>query len=86
LNDLSVGGASGAINQVLGTKGEEGRIKFKVHAAGHDEVLDLKVALRSVAPSESGDTFKHGIEFLDVSVHDRLILSAFVHQTVAEGE
>lgn len=86
LTDMSMGGSSGTIKQVLGQKGEEGQIKFKVHAAGQDEYLNLKMALRSVAPSENGDGFKHGFEFLDVSIHDRLILSAFVHQTLAEGE
>lgn len=86
LNDLSMGGTSGTLKQVLGQKGEEGLIKFKVQAAGQDEYLSLKTALRSVAPSENGDGFKHGFEFLDVSIHDRLILSAFVHQTLAEGE
>lgn len=86
LTDLSMGGTSGTIKQVLGKKGEEGLIKFKVQAAGQDEYLNLKMILRSVAPSENGDGFKHGFEFLDVSIHDRLILSAFVHQTLAEGE
>ncbi len=86
LTDLSMGGASGTIKQILGTKGEEGQIKFKVHAAGQDEFLSLKMVLRSVAPSENGDGIKHGFEFMDVSIHDRLILSAFVHQTLAEGE
>jgi c-di-GMP-binding flagellar brake protein YcgR len=86
LTDLSMGGASGTIKQTLGQKGEEGQIKFKVHAAGQDEYLNLKMALRSIAPSENGDGYKHGFEFLDVSIHDRLILSAFVHQILAEGE
>lgn len=86
LTDLSVGGSSGTIKQELGKKGEEGQIKFKVHAAGQDEFLNLKIALRSVAPSENGDGFKHGFEFLEVSIHNRLILSAFVHQTLAEGD
>lgn len=86
LTDLSMGGTSGTMKAALGQKGEEGQIKFKVHAAGQDEFLNLKTALRSVAPSENGDGFKHGFEFLDVSIHDRLILSAFVHQTLAEGE
>lgn len=85
LVDLSTGGASGVIKQVLGGKGEEGFVKFKVHAAGQDEYLSLKAILRSVAPSENGDGFKHGFEFVDVSIHDKLILSAFVHQTLAEG-
>ncbi len=86
LTDLSMGGASGTARQVLGKKGEEGQIKFKVHAAGQDEYLNLKTVLRSIAPSESGDGYRHGFEFLDVAIHERLILSAFVHQTLAEGE
>lgn len=86
LTDLSMGGASGTLKQTLGQKGEEGQIKFKVHAAGQDEYLNLKMTLRSVAPSENGDGYRHGFEFLDVSIHDRLILSAFVHQILAEGE
>jgi len=85
LTDLSMGGASGTIKQALGKKGAEGLIKFKVHAAGQDEYLSLRMALRSIAPAENGEGFKHGFEFLDVSIHDRLILSAFVHQTLAEG-
>ena len=85
LTDLSMGGASGTLKQVLGQKGEEGQIKFKVHAAGQDEFLNLKTVLRSVAPSEGGDGYKHGFEFLDVPIHDRLILSAFVHQILADG-
>jgi c-di-GMP-binding flagellar brake protein YcgR len=86
LTDLSMGGASGTLKQTLGQKGEHGQIKFKVHAAEQDEYLNLKMVLRSVAPSENGDGYKHGFEFLDVSIHDRLILSAFVHQILAERE
>ncbi|HZW20439.1 flagellar brake protein [Noviherbaspirillum sp.] len=86
LTDLSMGGASGTLKQILGQKGEEGQIKFKVHAAGQDEFLNLRTALRSVAPAEGGDGYKHGFEFLDVSIHDRLILSAYVHQILAEGD
>jgi len=86
LTDLSMGGASGTARQVLGKKGEAGQIKFKVNAAGQDEYLNLKTVLRSIAPSENGDGYRHGFEFLDVGIHERLILSAFVHQTLAEGE
>lgn len=86
LIDLSMGGASGTIKQVLGEKGEEGQIKFKVHAAGQDEYLNLRMVLRSVAPNENGDGYRHGFEFLDVPIHARLILSAYVHQLLAEGQ
>lgn len=85
LSDLSMGGASGNGKQALGQKGEEGLLKFKVHAAGQDEYLVLKTVLRSVTPSENGDGYRHGFEFVDVSIHDRLILSAYVHQILAEG-
>lgn len=86
LVDLSLGGASGNLKQALGEPGQEGRIKFKVQAAGQDEYLDLQMVLRSVAPNETGDGFRHGFEFIDVAMHARLILSAFVHQILAEGE
>jgi c-di-GMP-binding flagellar brake protein YcgR len=86
LTDMSIGGASGIAKQALGVKGEEGLIKFKVHAAGQDEFLSLKTVLRSVAQAETGEGFRHGFEFVDLSIHDRLILSAYVHQTLAEGE
>lgn len=86
LNDLSVGGTSGTSKQVLGNKGEEGQISFKVRAADQDESLSLKVVLRSVAPADNGEGVKHGFEFLDVPTQTRLILSAFVHQTLAEGQ
>jgi c-di-GMP-binding flagellar brake protein YcgR len=85
LTDMSIGGTSGIIKQALGSKGDEGLIKFKVHAAGQDEYLSLKTVLRSITPAENGDGYRHGFEFLDISMHDRLILSAFVHQTLAEG-
>lgn len=86
LTDMSIGGTSGIAKQALGIKGEEGMIKFKVHAAGQDEFLSLKTILRSVAQAETGEGFRHGFEFVDLSIHDRLILSAYVHQTLAEGE
>lgn len=86
LTDLSIGGASGTLKEVIGAKGVEGRIKFTVHSSGHEEQLNLKAVLRSVAAADNGEGFKHGFEFLDISLHDRLILSAFVHQTIAEGD
>lgn len=85
LTDLSVGGASAMVQHPAGAKGDEGKISFKVNAAGQEETLTLKLVVRSVTPAENGEGFKHGFEFLDVPVHDRLILSAYVHQILAEG-
>jgi len=86
LTDLSMGGASVSAPAVLGEKGAEGYIKFKINAAGQHEYLSLRANLRSIAPTEQGDGYRHGFEFLDVPMHARLILSAYVHQILAEGE
>ncbi|MEO8598471.1 MAG: flagellar brake protein [bacterium] len=84
LTDLSVGGASGTSRQPIGLKDAAGRIAFKVHAAGQDALLSLKIVLRSVAQSESGEAYNHGFEFVDLTPNERLILTAFVHQTLAD--
>lgn len=84
LSDLSMGGSSGIIKKPLGQKNDTGIIKFKVNAAGNDEYLTLNIILRSVTPTENTDEFRHGFEFIDVPTQSKLILSAFVHQTLAE--
>ncbi|MFZ6686688.1 flagellar brake protein [Undibacterium sp. SXout11W] len=84
LGDLSMGGTSGIIKRQLGKKGDTGIIKFKVNAAGTDEYLTLKTILRSIAPTENSTEFRHGFEFIEVTPQAKLILSAFVHQTLAE--
>lgn len=85
LIDLSVGGTSAIVKEPLGIKGEEGRLKFKVHVAEVDAYLNLPVVLRSVSKLDSGDAYRHGFEFVDVPDTERLALSAFVHQTLAEN-
>lgn len=85
MTDLSVGGASATAKEPLGAKGEVGRVKFKLQAVGQDEFLNLQAILRWVGPAETGPGFKHGFEFVDVAMHDRLILSAFVHQTLVDA-
>lgn len=86
LGDLSIGGASGTIKRQLGHKGDAAIIKFRVNAAGADEYLSLKAILRSVAPAENSSDFRHGFEFIDLTQRDKLVLSAFVHQTLAETD
>lgn len=84
LTDLSMGGASMICKEPFGKKGEEGRLKFKVSAADADSYLNLTILLRSVAKGNADEGFRHGIEFINVSAHDRLILSAYVHETLVE--
>jgi c-di-GMP-binding flagellar brake protein YcgR len=84
LTDLSIGGASGVIKDLLGKKGDVGKIKFKVSVADQDEYLNLNIILRSVSPVDNGEGFKYGFEFAGALVHEKVILSAFVHQTLVE--
>ncbi|MEC5218339.1 c-di-GMP-binding flagellar brake protein YcgR [Actimicrobium sp. GrIS 1.19] len=86
ITDLSMGGASVVAKEPLGEKGEAGRIKLKLHVADQDSFLNLKTVLRAVIPAETGQGYRHGFEFVDVPVSDRLILSAFVHQTLVETD
>jgi len=81
--DLSIGGCSLSAAQALGATGEEGRIKFKLCAAGNEEVLNLPATLRSVTPDASGE-YRHGFSFGQLAPRERLILSAFVHQTLVD--
>jgi len=84
LTDLSTGGASGVLKEMIGGKGSEGIVKFRLHVADNDEYLAVNAIVRSAAPAESGDGFRYGIEFVDLTARDRLILSAFVHQALVE--
>jgi c-di-GMP-binding flagellar brake protein YcgR len=84
ITDLSIGGASVLAKEPLGSKGESGCIKFKLHVADQDEYLNLKTILRSVSPAENGEGFRYGFEFVDVSAQNRLVLTAFVHQILVE--
>ena len=86
ITDLSMGGASAMAKQPLGEKGEAGTIRVKLHVAEQDSSLSLRAILRSVAPADTGDGFRHGFEFVEVSAQDRLILSAYVHQTLVETD
>ncbi|HYD81499.1 MAG TPA: flagellar brake protein [Paucimonas sp.] len=86
LLDLSTGGTSGILKEQLGRKDDEGRIKFKLHVAETDEYMNLKAILRSVGPAENGEGFRHGFEFIDTTVRDRLVLTAYVHQALVEAE
>lgn len=86
LTDLSMGGTSGIIKRQLGKKNDRGVIKFKVNAAGNIEYLTIDMILRSISPTENANEFRHGFEFVDVPAQANLVLSAFVHQTLAEIE
>ncbi|PRC91505.1 flagellar brake protein [Solimicrobium silvestre] len=84
LLDLSMGGTSGIIKQAIAEKKETGTITFKINVVGNEGLLSLDFIVRSIAPTEEGDGYRYGFEFLNVPAQHKLILSAFVHQTIAE--
>ena len=86
ITDLSMGGASAIAKQPLGQKGEACTIKVKLHVAEQDSFLSVQAILRSVAQADGAQGFRHGFEFIELAAQDRLILSAYVHQTLVETE
>ncbi|WP_050477238.1 flagellar brake protein [Herbaspirillum rhizosphaerae] len=86
LLDLSVGGVSGVSSFLGCAKDATGRLKFIINVAGEERGLDLDVVLRTVEADSDPNYAKYGLEFVDVSARDRLILSAFVYQTVSETD
>lgn len=86
LLDISVGGVSGIGNFLGSGKDATGRLRFIVNVAGEERGLDLDVVLRMVEADADPHYAKYGLEFVDVSARDRVILSAFVYQTVSETD
>lgn len=84
INDMSLGGASASIRHPFGEVGQRGRIKFKINAVGETAYMDVSTILRSIIPVENGGGCRHGYEFVDLSTHDRLVLSAYFHQAEVE--
>lgn len=84
INDMSLGGASASIKHPFGEVGQRGRIKFKINAVGETVYMDISTTLRSISPVDNGGGCKHGYEFVDLSMHDRLVLSAYFHQAEVE--
>lgn len=86
LTDISMGGTSGLLKRAIGQKADRGVIKFKVNTAGEDAYLTLPIVVRSIAETENTEEFRYGFEFVDMPTQSKIILSSFVHQTLAETE
>jgi c-di-GMP-binding flagellar brake protein YcgR len=82
----SMGGTSGLIKQEIGKKNDTGIIKFKVNTAGEEAILSLPIVVRSIAETENTQEFRYGFEFVNIPTQSKIILSSFVHQTLAEIE
>lgn len=86
LTDISMGGTSGLLKRNIGKKGDSGVIKFKVNTAGEDAYLIIPLIIRSIVQTENTEEFRYGFEFVNIPTQSKIILSSFVHQTLAEIE
>lgn len=86
LSDISMGGTSGIIKRAIAKKGEAGLIKFKVNTAGEDAYLSIPIIVRSIVETENTEEYRYGLEFVNIPTQSKIILSSFVHQTLAESE
>lgn len=86
LSDISMGGTSGILKRAIGKKGDQGLIKFKVNTAGEDVYLSIPIIIRSIVETENTEEFRYGFEFVNIPTQSKIILSSFVHQTLAESE
>ena len=87
--DLSAGGAYMLSKSPDLAVGKHLVIKFKVMIANLEYVLELPGCVRSVRPPHEDDDPAlgngHGIEFLDVSPEDNLVLASFIFQQIADN-
>ena len=72
------------LKQAIAEKKETGTVSFKINVVGNEGLLTIDFIVRSVAPTEEGDGYRYGLEFQNLTPQNKLILSAFVHQTIAE--
>ena len=86
ITDLSLGGCSLILKNSVGEKDDTGAIKFKITVLDTDEFLSVDFTLRSVTLSENGDGYRYGFEFTSMTQQIRLLLAAFVYQTIAEAD
>lgn len=86
LTDISMGGTSGVLKRSIGKKGDSGMIKFKVNTAGEDAYLIIPLIIRSIVQTDNSEEFRYGFEFVNIPTQSKIILSSFVHQTLAEIE
>ena len=87
LLNMSIGGALMGAKQPLGEKGQRLTIKFKTLVNDIESFLVLNAAIRAVTPDPADEAeyqIKHGLEFVDVSGQDMILLSAFVYHYLLE--
>lgn len=88
--DLSLAGASlvatSLSGKVAASKGVTGKLRFVASVADQQLPLELPVVLRAVKPLGEADFHQYGVEFGQLTVRDKLVLSAYVYQELTLQE
>lgn len=86
--NLSADGALIQARQALGEKGQAIRLSFRVSLHNIDALLNVQAVLRNVFDDESGPRagamVSHGVQFLEVSANDSVILQSLIYQQMIE--
>lgn len=89
LRDLSGSGALLVAPAVLGADGDSVHLAFELKLNELKRALQIRASIRSVAllPSATGDELRHrcGVQFLDLSEHDKLFLLGVVYERLASA-
>ncbi|MFX5510380.1 hypothetical protein ABTD49_21325, partial [Acinetobacter baumannii] len=79
--DLSLAGASLVATSLSGNvaakKGVTGQLRFVASVADQQVPLELAVVLRTVESLGEADFHQYGVEFAQLTVRDKLVLSAY---------
>lgn len=88
--DLSLTGASlvatSLSGKVAAQKGVIGKLRFVASVADQQLTLDLPVTLRTAEALGEADFHQYGVEFSNLTVRDKLVLSAYVYQELTMQE
>lgn len=85
MTNLSISGARITSKEALGTKGAAVVVAFRCQSSHADEYLTLRGILRQVDFDADDGRVQHGVEFIDLSNNDRLILENTIYRLRFEG-
>ena len=84
LHDVSVSGAMLDSSTELGSIGDRVHLELVVNLDGNAVKMQMLASIRNIHHKDGDAGFKTGIEFIDVSQNDRLILNYYI-DSVARG-
>ena len=91
ISDISADGISLESKQVLGNKGDDLNLAFKVHLHNVDAYLSVKGIIRAVLSGEAAPDaqkaglIRHGIQFKDLQPNDCVVLQSMIYQQMIEN-